>query len=292
MLTERDRSVLAENQRVIAERKRDLELMLSGQFRETVMIHAESEPKHGDFNPTYDAAGLYARVCGDTALCSAEFAMFCVEYADIYRKRISLKALLQNDENEPPAEPGRTSYLKNSFTDKAYRVFSSKIRGLTAAYYQSYAAACEEVYYGRSAYVILPVYNSSDGKLISFKRMLTKYDLKISAACMIDMDEDSTVQYVLARKGLVFDSPEFFDAAVVLPDGVSPGAFLTACEVFGVSALLIHSVPLEYSSDSYGRHELSIQFYVKDANFSAFVLFLEASHIRYSIEGLYRVYGE
>lgn len=290
MLNERDRAVLSENQRVIAERKQDLAVMLAGQFREAVMIDAESAPKHGDINPAHDAAKLYARICGNTELCSVEFALFCAEYADIYRKRISLKSLLQNDESEPPAEPGRTAYLKNSFTDKAYRIFSSKIRGLTAAYYQGYAAACEEVYYGRSANVILPMYNSTDGKLISFKRMLTKYDLKITAACRIDIDEDSSVLYVLAKKGVTFDSPEFFDVAVVLPDGVSPATFLTACESFGMKTLLLNSVPLEYASDSYGKHELSIQFFAKGANFAGFALFLEASHIRYNIEGLYKLH--
>jgi len=215
MAEERDLQVLSDNIRLADERKREWDVLLGGQFREAVLLHAEALPRRADISPVRDAAALFEAAAGSSReLCSPEFAMFCREYADCFRKRVNLKSVLAGEETEQPAEPGKTAYLKNAFTDKAYRIFSSKIRGLTAAYYQGYAAACEEVYYGRSAYVILPIYNSTDGRLISFKRMLAKYDLKIAAACMIDMDEDSAVMYALAKKGLSSESGDFIDISV------------------------------------------------------------------------------
>lgn len=287
MLNARECATLAENQRLLEERERDLRLVARGQFREAILLAAEERGE--EWNPISDVAELYERLCGGAERCSAKFALFCLEYEEAHRKRISVKTLLQNEESEPPAEPGKIAYLKNVFTDGAYRAFSARLRGLTAAYYPSYAAACEEVYYGRSAGAILPMFNATDGKLLSFKRMLTKYDLKIASACRRDEEENATV-YVLARKGLNFDSPEYLDMTVVLPDAVSPAAFLSACETFRVRTELINAVPAGYSSSSYGRYEFDFHFSVRDAALAAFALFLEASHIRYSTEGLYKIY--
>lgn len=282
MNSQRDFEVLADNLRLIENKKDDLSMVLLGQFREAALLLSSETDETG-------IAELYSAISEGGTFGSPRFALFCSEYCQTHKKSISLQALLQMDEAEGTPDTERTVYLKNVSADRAYRIFSTRLKGITSAYSSGYSAACEEVYYGKSAYAILPMYNSKDGSLLSFRRMLKKYDLKICCACSVETDEEDFVLYALVRKGIASESGDYLDMSVVLPDEVSISAFLVSCEIFGLKPLLINSVPLEYGSDSLGKHELILHFSCAEADMRGFLLFLEASHIRYIIEGIYNI---
>lgn len=191
--------------------------------------------------------------------------------------------------------PVSVAYPQNAFTECAYRFFSGKEKGMRAVAVSGYAAACEEVYYGRCGCAILPLIHSADGILVSFLRMLRRYDLKIASVCALEMDEETTVRYVLAKKGLALpggakeSGAELLDMAVVLPDETPAADFLAACQVFGGRTLLLHSLPVDSALDSDPHWELNVELSVKDADLSALALFLEASHLRFQIDGIYRL---
>jgi len=95
------------------------------------------------------------------------------------------------------------------------------------------------------------------------------------------------MRFALLKKGLFTQSsPEFLDISVILPDNASLGTFLSSCERMGMDALMTNSHPLEYSNDRYG---LNIQFDIRKADLTALTLFLEGSHIRYDILGVYNI---
>jgi len=285
----RDFNVQAENIRLIEKRKEEQDLLLWAQYREAVHLAAREQKESTEEIAIHEVVDIFGRISGKESLISPQFALFCSEYSRFFGRSFSLKRLMQSEETEVSEDAGRAVYLKSLSADRAYRTFSSRLDGLTAAYSQSYAASCEEVYYGRSLYVILPIYNSGDGSLLTFRRMLGKYDLKITWVCSVEMDEGDFVLYALARKGLYNEKGSYMDVSVILPDDVAPSDFLKSCEVFGLKPLLINSVPLYYDSDSFGKHELNLHFSSENAHVTDFILFLEASHIRYNVEGIYNI---
>lgn len=289
MAEHRSFDILAGNLDLIHGRMGDLRQILSGQYREAVLLYAEKRENDAFSSPSEEAAVLFRRICPTIPLCSTEFALFCMEFGELFRDELSIASLFPSDEQEAAEEIGKTVYMQNVYGDRAYRHFSSEIPGLRGAYSVGYASACEEVYYGRSNYVILPIYHSKDGSLITFRRMLTKYDLKITSACPVETDDGDVVLYVLAQKGLSDTPGDYMDMSFVPPDGSTAAQFLSLCELFGLQLRIMNSVPLEYASDTMGKHEISATFLCSGANLISFALFLTASHTRYDIEGIYNI---
>ncbi len=290
MELERDFDVISENVRLIQKRKEELLQILLGQYREALTVYEGLLQRSELSSPSDEAAWLFRKIYGDHHLCSAEFALFCLAFGEKFPHRLdSLQSLLREEEQESPEETGKTAYLQNIYGDYAFRRFSSVFRELKPMYSTSYASACEEVYYGRSSYVILPIYHSRDGYLITFRRMLRKYDLKLTSVCSVETDEGDIVLYGLAQKELARDRGDCLDLTLILPEGASAAQFFPICEHFGIVARLINSIPLEYASDSLNKHELHVIFSSENASFESFALFLDASHTRYEIEGIYNI---
>ncbi len=290
MALERDYEVISDNIRLISERKRDLSLMMAGQYREVLKVYESSAERIGFSASAEEAEWLFRRIWEDCPLCSEEFALFCLAFGERFGDRLTpLKSPFREEEQEDPEAVGKTVYMRNVYGDRAFRRFSSAIHGLKSVHSASYAAACEEVYYGRSSHVILPVYQSRDGFLITFRRMLKKYDLKITAACAVETDEGDAVLYGLAKKELPSHRGEYLDLSLVLSEGMSSAQFFPLCGLFGLQVRLINSMPLEYASDSLNKHELHVSFTCRNAELESFALFLDASHTRYEIEGIYNI---
>ena len=74
---------------------------------------------------------------------------------------------------------GRIAYVHNKRSDDAFLGFSKLIPVAKASYMQSFAECCEAVMDNKCEFCILPIENSTDGKLYSFYAMLDRYDLKI-----------------------------------------------------------------------------------------------------------------
>ncbi len=278
-----DTSVISKNHAYVTNKSMLLKEIMEGNFREAVITL--SEDRH--FSPTPD---LIADIFNDITKTSTistlpvEFASFCLEFARVHREKIDVF---------PDAERGedilipKIAYLQNAFSNRGYNSFSRLFGKVTTAYFSSFREVCEEVYYGRASHAILPIFSTNDGPLISFRKLISKYDLKITTATDVDMNDDSVMRFALLKKGLSLNTaPSFLDLSVNLPDTVSIGAFLTACDQLGMKTITINSYPLDYSSDRCG---LSAQFDVSRGDLAALTLFLEGSHIPYEVIGLYEI---
>lgn len=234
-----------------------------------------------------DPAEAFGSVFPD-GLCSASFARFCREYAKGQTEPAMLASLLPEsavEEDEP--DNALTAYMRNPYSDRAFSVFSDKVTRLSAQYHPSFAAVCEEVYYGRCNYCILPFQTPEDGMLSSFFRMAEKHDLKISAACDIGIkDENTSIRFALLRRGLSLDIQQqcFFQATVILPPDIPPGKFLAACEETGASIERITTFPLSYTNEI---ASFSICFRISPTCFAPLLLFLRSVLENYSPDGIY-----
>jgi prephenate dehydratase len=182
-----------------------------------------------------------------------------LKYLSTYRKsNTGLEEFVRYEDVIEPSN-GRIAYVKNNFTEKAFWEFSKIVTDPKAAYSQSFEGACEDVYNSVAQYCILPIENSSDGKLINFYSLIDKYDLKIFALCSVDYaDASSSTKFALLKKNLdilyPFDNTAscvFLEISYTQNDNLKTVDILRAAEFFGANLVRIDSVKLEYSDDQY-----------------------------------------
>ncbi|MCL2518481.1 MAG: hypothetical protein FWF15_07970 [Oscillospiraceae bacterium] len=147
----------------------------------------------------------------------------------------------------------RIAYLRNSYTDTAYEIFSREIEDATVTYCADFNAVCEDVYYSRSGMCILPTENSTDGNLMRFRNLIKKYDLKIVMTCAVEAAQESVTKFALLKKNVEYikmkkKHPLYFEISAVTEN---LRRLLSAAENYGFKLYKIDSVPISYSESEY-----------------------------------------
>ena len=99
----------------------------------------------------------------------------CKIVSEGYNKRVPLIDRLIKCETFSPSP--NIAYFRNVYADAAFRAFSAYLENPTVTYVSDFNAVCEDVYYGRSDMCLLPLDNSRDSKLVSFYKLIEKYEL-------------------------------------------------------------------------------------------------------------------
>lgn len=233
-------------------------------------------------------------------LASAEDALFLCDklYVCKYiaeesekRKKSLLPRLLST---EPYSNEVKIAYFKNAYADAAFRSFSQIFENPSVIYAPDFSAACEEVYYGRADMCMLPLDSSRDAKLISFYRLIDKYELNPIFSCDITTPDGSvTTRYALLKKSIGLPKAEhrekcdfcFFEFTVIPDRDGTLGDVLTAAKEFGLSVYKLDSIPLTYS-DSEFSYDVILK--VGDMkSLEAFVLFMTFVFPQYEPLGVY-----
>jgi hypothetical protein len=285
MYTEENIRVLQENTAAVTSLSAKMDILRNG-------IHAELirciKSTGSDCNPK-DA---YANVISPD-LCSADFAHFCYRCTQELTSCAAIENLLpESDWIDDDILDTGIAYQQNMYADRAFASFSNAMANASAHYFPSLAAVCEEVYYGRCGYCLLPIYSSEDGILTAFTRMITKYDLKIDRTCdVLVRDGDAIIRFALLRRGLNIPAsdPCYVQINAVLPESVRIGSFLAACEAVGASTMELVTMPLSYTNDSISY---TIRFRIPSSLLAAILLFLQAVLDNYSLEGIFTMIHE
>ena len=281
------RETVAANLRFLREKEDALRLLTDAQLEEAVRT-AESELSSP---PTPDeAAELFSSIGG------GDFVSFCSAVSRICGGKGGGPAEAnpdgERDSQEAGAgEPVRVAYLQNAFSDRAYRVFSAGLGGsgkVAAVYFPGFREVAEEVYSGRCSHAILPTASSADGQILSFRRLISRYDLKITAATDVSMEDERTMRFILLRRRLPPPpwTASFMDISAVPTDELSAGYMLAAFERFGAVFISANSHPSGPEED---RNVLDLTFDLRSADPFALYLFLEGSHARYETVGSYEL---
>ena len=227
-------------------------------------------------------------VSGD--LCTKDFARFCRLYTEHLTSRDKTRLFLPESAKiaEDP-EIFTVAYQKNPYSDRAFSAFAQCRKNVEPRTGTSFQSACEEVYYGRCAACILPIYSSTDGTLVSFLHMISKYDLKIDMVCDVGVqNEDGILRFVLLRHNLSlpYAGTVYIQINTVLPDNIQIGAFLSACESTGSTVTDLFTLPLTYTSDF---SSYTIRFRTHASTLSPLLMFLQSVLESYSLEGIFPV---
>ncbi len=201
---------------------------------------------------------------------------------------LSFTALVPHDDPLPRGAQGLIAYLRNAFTDRAYRVFSAAMPRARSAYHDSYGSACEAVSTGSCEACILPIEHTLDGKLLGFYRLIDRYELKIACTCDLDQQDGTVSRFALLKKSMTSPAESgerFFEFSLTRSTENSIGLLLDAAALCGLSLRRIDSIPLAYSEDRFAYHAVYAR--AEETALVPFMLYLSLAAPQYNPIGLY-----
>ena len=167
-------------------------------------------------------------------------------------------------QNEPKAASAATPQVlpriamlsSPIFTDAVVAFFPNTAIG-EPIFAHSFADVSEEVATGRAAFGILPLEDSTEGKLFRIYEQIEHFELHIACVADIRGEEGKTVRMALVYKN---EPPTLSDdgdrVLEILPygDEHALGDLLTVAAAFGLSLRRVDSLPLSYREDGFMQH--------------------------------------
>ena len=161
----------------------------------------------------------------------------------------------------------RIAYLRNTYTDSAFDAFAHVLRGAAGTYYSDFPGVCEALYYDRATACILPLENSSDGKLLRFYSLLTKYDLRIAYVTSVTAyDTDVTTRFALLRRSVSVPHPEetdyidlYMECRILSDEDLPLSRILSAADAYHLILTRIDTVPGPSEDDDRSAFDLVLR---------------------------------
>ncbi len=215
-------------------------------------------------------------------------------------ERMSMSPIEKFIDDKPYEGQSKIAYFRNAYADEAFRIFSGVIENPSAVYASDFSAVCEEVYYGRCDMCMLPLDSSRDAKLVSFYRLIDKYELNIIYSCDVTTPDGSvTTRYALLKQGMAVPEAAkldnqnscVFELGLTLDGNDVFEEVLAAANIFGLTLYKADSIPLTYGD---GKFACDLIFKIGNARgFNAFVLYLGLAVPQYEPLGIYpHIYRE
>lgn len=187
---------------------------------------------------------------------------------------------------------GRIAYVQNPLSETAYGRLLSFLPEAAGNAFDHFQDICEEVYNGICEYCLLPVSNSSEGRLSRFCGMILKYDLKICAACDVSApDGNGSTRFALLRKTIRALPPSLSGISddlhfcLVLPTDTLPtlSELLHAADLCKLQVLYVDTQP-----DFIGDDLLHLcRMRVRGGDLATFFLYLRTDAPHFTPIGLY-----
>lgn len=189
----------------------------------------------------------------------------------------------------------RIAYLRSPYSDAALRVFSEVIDNPPISTPRDFAGVCEEVYYGRCRYCILPVETSDEGSLSGFRRLVAKYELCPVLSCSIaTANGTQTTRFSLFSKNVEriprigkggrSRGREIFSFRLDAPTDESLNKTMKALHMYGLRVLTVNSTPVAWDE---GRYSFEFSAECDNGELDSMLLFLTLEIPEYTPIGLY-----
>lgn len=220
-----------------------------------------------------------------------------LERTELCRMLCAMPSLsLKTSDFFPPDEPialiarSTIAYLQNNFADRAFHAFTQVMPRARAQYHDTYQSVCEAVASGNCEACILPIEHAQDGKLISFYRLIDRYDLKIVCSCALAQNNGPESRFALLKKNISFARPtqthlRYFELSITQNGDETIGALLTAAQLYGLCLRRIDAIPLEYADEGFAFH-IMLSFET-DIQLLPFLLYLTLELPQYNPVGIF-----
>lgn len=140
------------------------------------------------------------------------------------------------------------AYFSNPLSDEAFLAFAGTCRSLEGCPSSGFAASCEDVYYGKAGYCILPVESIADGRLAGMYSLIDRYELKAVASVTVRMGEGGAMRFFLLSKYTeVIECPKMFRTLEMKVE-CTAGALkdmVFAADYFGLEIANTEKIPIE-----------------------------------------------
>lgn len=137
----------------------------------------------------------------DISLSYEDKMFICKEMIENYREKYSeneiFKLLCDDFELCNLDTYKSVGYVRSLTSNKATEVFAKTLGKISLSSKENYSTLIDDVKLGNIEYAVIPVENSSDGRLNSFRNLVDKAGLYTIMACNIINDKDEKTQYDL-----------------------------------------------------------------------------------------------
>lgn len=282
-----DERILKSNRKYLDERASRLEHLRTIQVRKTATFcrdALESLPYRDRDVIGQTVRGAVEDVLADPSLTAA----LCKEIV-LQSPTLSPKDFLPPQTEDEPT-PASISYFRNPHSDEAYRIFSSHVDNAVSVYADTSNGCCEDVYTGRAAYCILPVYSSKEGMLSSFCTMVAEYELFAYAIAEVPIPRsDGHTIFGLFKRRCEWNERKTHFAFGISDELLSElGRILCALSSLGAEPVRIGAVPIAEGE----RTIYPIILNVARANLTAVLLYLEVAVRSYLSFGLFERWSD
>ena len=277
----KDTAILKENADVLHDRRHKEALLNDGLISELARtsLHCKTPDVF---------LSNYSAVMGSD-LCTPDFAKYCLAVCKAEQGPSLDDILPESHRFSGITTPHRISYQKNPYSDQVFARFCDVVGDANSVCLSTAVSVCEEVYYSRCSYCILPIYSSQDGILTPFTKMIGKYDLMIHTVCDVSMpDNDSVMRFALLSHSLALPTtdPCYVQFSTVFPSSIGVGRLLNACEILEARVTEMITYPLAYTMDDISH---TIRLRVPLDNLRALLMFLHSVFDTCSFEGIFTI---
>jgi len=207
-----------------------------------------------------------------------------------------MMSVIGSEEGSETAEPSagrqkvKIAYVRNSYSDEAYNAFASCFTRPVVSYASGFVNVCEDVYYSRADYCILPVESGRDGLLQSFRNMIAKYELKYVLTTRVAVDDGFTLFALLGKNSeqIKAKGEQFIEINVVVSDERTIGRCLGMIEENGFHIVRIHSLALSHDD---GRYSYDILLQKRQGDLTLLTNYLNIFYPGCQLNGLYTQIG-
>lgn len=230
--------------------------------------------------PHTDCADINSSMIDDynrISVCQDK-GILCTRLCDVLGIKGILSASTFFDEIEEG--DGSICYVRSPYADNAYLSFAQSVTDPRALYCEDFTQVCEDVYYGRSTYCIIPISNSKDGRLGGFRNLVTKYSL-ITVRTVRVLSNDTETLFALMKKDLEIPKTAenaLFEFRISEPERLNE--ILTVAEVCKMNAVSVDMNSFSGSCD--------IVLTVNDDGICGFLTYLSLEHAEYIPLGIYK----
>ena len=302
-----DNLIISENLALLSDEATSAEERRLAQLRERALFISrgtsllDSESRAEDFSSLFEDIAVSDSIPESkqhiqsqiTAQLFSDKLSVCEFLAEEYAaKKINVTEKLLG--NEPYGKSVKIAYFRNAYADAAFRIFSEVIDNPAVIYASDFSDVCEEVYYGRADMCMLPLDSSRDAKLISFYRLIDKYELSPIYSCEVTTpDGNITTRYALFKKSRAMPTDEalkkcdrlFFEFSLIPNNAKTLSEVLSAALRCGLELYKVDSLPLTYNESEFSCDVILEA--ADGARLEAFLLFLTLAVPQYEPLGLY-----
>lgn len=246
-------------------------------------------------------ADMYSEITNDERiyLCRVITEIYAGKGGRTLESYLMPNGIRSRNTNVTRNERNHIACMRNSYTDTAYDIFGRELKDPTVTYSGDFTNVCEDVYYGRANLCILPIQNSTDGNLVSFRNLINKYELKTVMTCSVDTSYNNYTKFALLKKNIEnirikshnVKYQNFLEFNITLSDTSKLASLLKAAESYNLHLNKIDSVPVTYSESEYS-YDIVITINDSEFDLMCFLCYLYLEMPQFTPAGLYKhIYG-